>query len=115
MELHKLFGSRLEIMMFPSDEFGGQELAEGKVGDFCESKGLPANKDHVHLMAKGNVNGPMAHPVWQLAKTKFPGEVQWNFDGIFLFDKAGHVVSRHSIRAPPTTEQISKLVEAASL
>ena len=45
-----------------------------------------------------------------LGKATYPGEVKWNFDGIFLFDKAGGVVSRHSIKAPPTAAQISALL-----
>ena len=97
-------------MIFPSDEFGQQELPEDKVGGFCESKGVPTNKPGCHLMSKVNVNGKDAHPVWQMAKSKFPGEIKWNFDGIFLFDKNGGVVSKHSIRKPPSTEEINALL-----
>ena len=37
-------------------------------------------------------------------------DVQWNFDGIFLFDKSGVPASRTSIRNAPTAEQISTLM-----
>lgn len=100
----------MELLIFPSDEFGGQELPESKVPDFCESKGVPINAPGCHLMKKTNVNGPDANPLWKFAKAKFPGDVKWNFDGIFLFDKSGECVSRHSIRAPPSEAQLDKLV-----
>lgn len=32
------------------------------------------------------VNGPEADPAWKLAKSAFPGDIGWNFAGIFLFD-----------------------------
>ena len=108
--MHQTYGPRLELLIYPSDEFGGQELPEGQVPDFCESKGVPTNAPGCHLMRKTNVNGPSANAVWAFAKTTFPGEIKWNFAGIFLFDKAGGVVSRHSIKAPPSVEQIGKLL-----
>ena len=40
-------------------------------------------------MDKVCVNGPDAHPAWTLAKEAFPGDVTWNFAGIFLFDGDG--------------------------
>ena len=78
------------------------------MGDFCTAKGVPTAVPGCHLMAKVEVNG--SNPVWQLAKSKFPGNVKWNFDGIFLFDKSGSPAARFSIRAPPTNEQISALL-----
>jgi len=108
--LHKQFGAGLEILIFPSDEFGKQELPAEQVCGFAESKGVPCNTSGFHISAKVQVNGPNANPIWQLAKSKFAGDVEWNFAGIFLFDKSGNVVSRHSIRAPPTSAQIAALV-----
>ena len=40
------------------------------------------------------VNGPDAHPAWTLAKEAFPGDIAWNFAGIFLFDGAGECKGR---------------------
>ena len=44
--------------------------------------------------------------MWRLAKEAFPGDIKWNFAGIFLFDKAGRPVARYGVR------ELSK-VEAA--
>uniref|UniRef100_A0A7S2BUD0 Glutathione peroxidase n=1 Tax=Haptolina brevifila TaxID=156173 RepID=A0A7S2BUD0_9EUKA len=109
-DLHKRFGPGLEIMVFPSDEFGKQELPEGKICDFVANLGLPADEPGFHVMAKTEVNGARAHPVWSYAKAAFPGEVRWNFDAIFLFDKQGKCVHRTSLRQAPTVEQIQKLM-----
>ena len=50
------------------------------------------------LMQKVNVNGPAADPVFKLAKSAFPGDISWNFAGIFIFDKNGKPVGRFSAR-----------------
>lgn len=109
-DLHAAFGDRLEILLFPSDEFGGQELPEKQAADFCVKKGLPTNAPGSKMFAKSHVNGPSTHPVWSLAKGKFPGDVQWNFDGIILFSKDGVPAIRTSIGKPPSKEQISALM-----
>jgi hypothetical protein len=80
--LHKQFGAGLEILIFPSDEFGKQELPAEQVCGFAESKGVPCNTSGFHISAKVQVNGPNANPIWQLAKSKFAGDVEWNFAGI---------------------------------
>ena len=98
------------MLIFPCDQFGGQELPEAKVPDFCESKGVPTNAPGSRLMAKVDVNGPNSSPAWSFVKKTFPGDVKWNFDAIFLVNKEGTCVSRHSIRKPPTAADISKLL-----
>ena len=45
-------------------------------------------------MAKVKVNGPKADPVWTALKADFPGDITWNFAGIFLVDKTGTPVGR---------------------
>ena len=82
-------------MLYPSDQFGGQELPEAQIPAFAESQGVPSNASGAHLMAKVNVNGPDTDPVWHYAKLAFPGDVKWNFAGLFLFDKAGKCVQRY--------------------
>lgn len=110
MDLHSAFGDKIEILLFPSDEFGGQELPEQQAAEFCVKKGLPNNAAGCRMFAKSQVNGPSTHPVWSLAKTKFPGDVQWNFDGIVLFGSDGVPASRTSIGNAPTKDQIRALL-----
>ena len=89
----------LEILLFPSDEFGGQELPSAEIAPFLKgfklTKALPLDGDGCRLMAKVCVNGDEAHPVFTLGKESFPGDVAWNFMGIFLFDAEGACIGRY--------------------
>ena len=60
----------------------------------------------MQLLAKGFVNGPKADPIWAVAKAAFPGDVEWNFSGVFLFDKNGICVGRYD------AEKLDELGEA---
>jgi len=97
--------------VYPSDEFGKQELPEPQVSGFVEGKGLPVDAPGFHLMAKVNTNGPQEDAVWTYAKSVFPGPVKWNFDGIFLFDKKGTCVARKTFRGDqPTVDDLRVLL-----
>lgn len=96
-------------MLYPSDEFGRQELPEEKITPFVEAQGLPvAGGSGVTLMSKVHVNGPAADPVWQQLKMAFPGDVRWNFAAIFLVDKEGKPVGRFSPRDLPAVSKAIK-------
>lgn len=88
----------LEILLFPSDEFGGQELPSEEIAPFLQgfklTKDLPLNGGGCRLMEKVCVNGDDAHPVFVAGKEAFPGDIAWNFAGIFLFDGDGACVGR---------------------
>ena len=89
----------LEILLFPTDEFGGQELPSAEIAPFLQgfklTKDLPLDGNGgCRLMAKVTVNGDEAHPVFKLGEEAFPGDVAWNFGGIFLFDAEGACIGR---------------------
>ena len=94
---HTEHGSALSIVLYPSDEFGRQELPEKDIPAFV-SKYLPLDDDNVLLMAKVEVNGDDAEPVWQSLKQSFPGDVTWNFNAIFVLDQEGIPVGRYTGR-----------------
>ena len=97
--------------MVPTSEFGGQELStDAQVTKFCEGKGLPSDAPGCYLLSKSLVKGANCHPIFGLGKAAFPGEIQWNFDCIFVFNKEGSPVMRASISRPPTAEQLSSLM-----
>jgi glutathione peroxidase-family protein len=107
------YGDALEILLYPSDEFGRQELPSEQIPAFVTKKGLPTDGGGCTLMAKVHVNGESSDPLWTFAKEAFPGDVSWNFAAIFVFDKNGVAVGRFSARELPAIEEaLRKAMEA---
>lgn len=84
-----------EVMAFPCNQFGGQEPGSAdEIAQFCQVNfGLS-----FPVMAKVEVNGPDAPPLWQWLKDQARGilgtrKVKWNFTK-FLIDREGRVVRR---------------------
>lgn len=84
----------MEIVLFPSYEFGNQELPEKEIPAFVKGYGLPTDGNGVTLMSPVKVNGGEAEPVWSYIRSEFPGDVAWNFNCWALFDATGKPVGR---------------------
>jgi glutathione peroxidase len=90
----------LVILGFPCDQFAHQEPGgDGEIAQFCQRNfgvSFP-------LMAKVDVNGESAHPVFKLLRKKAPGligdSVKWNFTK-FLVSRDGRSIKRYA----PTLE-----------
>lgn len=96
---HEEHGTAIELLLFPSDEFGRQELPEEQIAPFVRQQGLSLEPGSgVTLLSKGKVNGPHAEPLWVALKAAFPGEVSWNFAAIFLVGTDGIPVARFTAR-----------------
>jgi glutathione peroxidase len=102
----------LVIVGFPSNEFGSQDPGSNdEIGAFCQRNygvSFP-------MMAKVQVNGAQAHPLWQWLKKQAPGllgteAVKWNFTK-FLVGKNGQVLKRYAPNDTP--ESLRKDIEAA--
>ena len=102
----------LVIVGFPSNEFGSQDPGSNdEIGAFCQRNygvSFP-------MMAKVQVNGADAHPLWQWLKKQAPGllgteAVKWNFTK-FLVGKNGQVLERYAPNDTP--ESLRKDIEAA--
>ncbi|MDE8652735.1 glutathione peroxidase [Novosphingobium album (ex Liu et al. 2023)] len=98
----KYRGQGFEVIAFPCNQFGGQEPGDaGAISSFCEINfgvSFP-------LMAKIEVNGANAPPLWQWLKTEAPGllgsrRIKWNFTK-FLIGRDGKVVRRYGPAAKP--------------
>ena len=91
----------LEILGFPCNQFGQQEPGDAEeIARFC-SLDYPVT---FPIMAKCDVNGEQAHPLYQWLKKEKPGllgleNVKWNFTK-FLIGRDGNVVERFA----PTTK-----------
>ena len=102
----------LTVLGFPSNEFGGQDPgANDEIASFCElNYGVS-----FPMMAKIEVNGKSAHPLYQWLKGEKPGllgseGIKWNFTK-FLVGRDGQVIKRYAPQDAP--EKMAKDIEAA--
>ncbi|HCM26546.1 MAG: glutathione peroxidase [Treponema sp. GWB1_62_6] len=110
--LHEKYRQQgLVVIGFPCDQFAHQEPGtDSEIARFCELNfGVT-----FPLMAKIEVNGPNAHPVFAFLKGKAGGrlgsDIKWNFTK-FLVDKDGIAVKRFAPTVEP--EELVKDIEAA--
>jgi len=102
-KLHQQYHQRgLEILAFPCNQFGGQEPgSDSDIQQFCQlNYGVSFG-----VMAKINVNGPEADPLFEYLKDQARGlmktrAIKWNFTK-FLVNKDGVVVKRYAPRTKP--------------
>ncbi|QTN26520.1 glutathione peroxidase [Rhodoferax sp. AJA081-3] len=112
-ELHKTYGKKgLVVLGFPCNQFGAQDKGSNdEIAEFCQlNYGVSFT-----MMAKIDVNGSDAHPLYQWLSAEAPGllgtkAIKWNFTK-FLVAKDGQVLKRY---APTDTPQsIADDIEAA--
>jgi glutathione peroxidase len=91
----------LTVLGFPSNQFGAQDPgSNGEIAEFCQlNYGVS-----FPMMAKVDVNGGDAHPLWQWLKGEKRGllgteMIKWNFTK-FLVGRDGSVIARYA----PTDE-----------
>jgi len=100
------------VLGFPSNEFGGQDPGSNEeIASFCELNfgvSFP-------MMAKVEVNGGGAHPLFQWLKGEAPGllgskGIKWNFTK-FLVGRDGQVIKRYAPQDAP--DKLAADIEAA--
>ncbi|MBT9595000.1 MAG: glutathione peroxidase [Vitreoscilla sp.] len=102
----------LVVVGFPSNEFGAQDPGSNDdIASFCE---MNYGVDFP-MMAKVEVNGAGAHPLWQWLKGEKPGflgteAIKWNFTK-FLVGRDGQVIKRYAPQDEP--EKLADDIEAA--
>ena len=110
--LHKKYGQRgLAVLGFPCNQFGSQDPGSNEeIASFCQlNYGVT-----FPMMAKIDVNGPEADPLFKWLTAEAPGilgskAIKWNFTK-FLIGKDGQLVKRF---APATKPQdLSREIEA---
>jgi glutathione peroxidase len=110
-ELYQAYRGRgLEILAFPSNDFGGQEPGtNAEIKKFCELR----YRITFPLFAKITVKGPRADPLYRYLTTlpENGGEVTWNFNK-FLVDPTGKVVAHLDSGVEPTSDELKRRIEA---
>ena len=110
--LWRKHGARgFEVIGFPCNQFGGQEPGgAAEIAGFCS-----LNYDvSFPIMAKVEVNGPGASPLYDWLKAQAPGvlgtrRIKWNFTK-FLIGRDGQVVRRYAPTDKP--EKLERDIEA---
>jgi glutathione peroxidase len=101
----------LEILAFPSKDFGGQELETNEaIATFCYTR----YSVDFPLFAKTKIRGENKHPLYRYLteKSPFKGEVRWNFEK-YLVDRKGSVIARYYSSVLPLSEEIISDLERA--
>jgi glutathione peroxidase len=102
----------LVVVGFPSNQFGGQDPGSNEqIGAYCQRNygvSFP-------MMAKVDVNGAQAHPLWVWLQSEAPGilgskAIKWNFTK-FLVGRDGRVLKRYAPNDAPSS--LKKDIEAA--
>jgi glutathione peroxidase len=112
-ELHRQYGARgLVVLGFPCNQFGAQDSgSNAEIAGFCQRNyGVD-----FPMMAKIDVNGAHAHPLWQWLSQEAPGllgsrAIKWNFTK-FLVGQDGAVRKRYA--PTDTPESLSGAIELA--
>jgi len=112
-QLHKEYGGKgLVVLGFPCNQFGSQDPGSNdEISQFCQlNYGVS-----FPMMAKIDVNGGGAHPLYKWLTKEAPGvlgttSIKWNFTK-FLVGKDGAVLKRYA--PTDTPESLKKDIEKA--
>lgn len=112
-KLHETYGARgLVVLGFPCNQFGAQDPGSNdEIASFCQRNygvSFP-------MMAKIDVNGGDAHPLYRWLTAEAPGllgskAIKWNFTK-FLVGKDGQVLKRYAPQDAP--QKLAGDIEAA--
>jgi glutathione peroxidase len=112
-QLHDTYASQgLVVLGFPCNQFGAQDAgSNSEIAGFCQRNyGVT-----FPMMAKIEVNGAGAHPLYQWLAAEAPGllgskSIKWNFTK-FLVGKDGQVLKRYAPTDTPAS--LAKDIQAA--
>ena len=112
-ELHKDYGPKgLVVLGFPCNQFGAQDKGNNdEIAEFCQlNYGVS-----FPMMAKIDVNGGDAHPLYKWLSSEAPGllgtkAIKWNFTKV-LVGKDGQVLKRYA--PTDTPKSMADDIEAA--
>jgi glutathione peroxidase len=110
-KLHEQFGSKVVLIGFPANNFGGQEPGSSKdISEFCKKNfGVT-----FQMMEKISVKGGDMHPLYKWLSTKdMNGTINdapnWNFCK-YLIDETGKVVKFFASDVDPLSKDITGLL-----
>ena len=111
-ELHKKYAPMgLNILGFPSNNFGGQEPgSDPQIAEFCQKNYGVQFDMFSKIVVLGKDQAPLYH--YLTTHPKFPGQVEWNFEK-FLIGRNGEVIGRFKSEIEPLSKQMTSAIESA--
>lgn len=109
--LYKQYSSKLVIVGFPANNFGGQEPGSNNdINNFCKK-----NYGVTFIMAsKVSVKGSDIDPLFKWLTTQdnpnFTGDIRWNFEK-FLLDENGKLIHRYRSGTNPLDKDITDVLK----
>ncbi len=113
-DLQKLadsYKSKLVVIGFPANNFGGQEPgSNAEIKEFCKKNyGVT-----FQIAEKVSVKGDDIHPLFKWLTNKsengvMDAEIKWNFTK-FLLDEKGQLIAVFPSKVNPTSEEVTKLL-----
>ena len=100
----------LEILAFPSNDFGKQEPGTNEeIQKFCDLR----FKVKFPIFEKIDVKGKSIHPLYRYLTDESPkkGSIKWNFSK-FLVDRKGNVIDRFAPTTDPFSDKVQKAIQS---
>lgn len=101
-ELHEQHGSKVVVLGFPANDFGGQEPGSNEeIAQFCQKNfgvSFP-------VFEKISVKGKDQHPLYQWLQEQSGESPKWNFSK-YLISEEGKVINFYSSGVKPMDEEI---------
>ena len=105
--LYEKYKTKLVIVGFPANNFGGQEPGSNtEIKTFCEKNYGVTFPMAEKISVKGNDMAPIYK--WLTSKSEngvLDAEIKWNFNK-FLLDENGHIIAKFDSGTTPMSEEI---------
>jgi len=99
-----------EILAFPCNDFGGQELGSNEeIKEFCSLNYSTTFPLFDKIKVLGEEKSPLYERLISNSITE-QGDVKWNFEK-FLIDKTGKIVARYRSKVTPESDEITLAIE----
>jgi glutathione peroxidase len=106
-------GKGLEVLAFPSDDFGGQEPGTNEeIRSFVDDKFAVEFPMFDKVHAKGPEIAPLYKTLSEQTGDGIKGEIEWNFTK-FVVDPKGRVVARFAPDVDPKDPRVIAAIEGA--
>lgn len=106
-------GKGLEVLAFPSDDFGGQEPGNNEeIRSFVDDKFAVEFPMFDKVHAKGPEIAPLYKTLSEQTGDGIKGEIEWNFTK-FVVDPKGRVVARFAPDVDPKDPRVIAAIEGA--